>query len=61
MDEVIYNAQQDLEELIIVTNEQYDKLDLVVHTQDGDLQIIPDLNPNVMPLHFTLLFLFRTP
>ena len=59
--EQIYNDQLNLEELRIVTNEQYDKLDLVVHTHGGELQIISNLNPKVMPLHFTLLFPFGTP
>merc|ERR1712082_439836 len=59
--EQIYNDQLNLDELRIVTNEQYDKLDLVVHTHGGELQLISNLNPKVMPLHFTLLFPFGTP
>ena len=35
--EQIYNDQLNLEELGIVTNEQYIKLDLVVHICGGDL------------------------
>ena len=49
-----YNDQLNLDELRIVTNEEYDKLDLVVHTHEGELQTISNLNQNVMPLNFTL-------
>ena len=59
--ERIYNDQLNLEELRIVTNEEYDKLDLVIHTHGGELQTISNLHRNVMPLHFTLLFPFGTP
>ena len=54
--ERIYNEQVNLEELRIVTNEEIDKLDLVIHRHGGGLETISNLNPNVMPLYFTLLF-----
>ena len=49
-----YNAQLDLKEVSIVTNCQ--SHDLVLHKRGGGLQTVSDLNPNGMPLHFTLLF-----
>ena len=30
--------------------------DLVITLRDGGLQVVSDLNPNAMPLHFTVLF-----
>ena len=30
--------------------------DLVITLQDGGLQVVSDLNPKAMPLHFTVLF-----
>ena len=30
--------------------------DLVITLGDGGLQVVSDLNPNAMPLHFTVLF-----
>ena len=49
-----YNAQLDLKEISIVTNCQ--SHDLVLNKRGGGLQTVSDLNPNGMPLHFTLLF-----
>ena len=53
-----YNAQLDLKEVSIVTNCQ--NHDLVLHKRGGGLQTVSDLNPNGMPLHFTLLFPYGT-
>ena len=53
-----YNAQIDLKEVSIVTNCQ--NHDLVLQKRGGGLQKVSDLNPNGMPLHFTLLFPFGT-
>ena len=50
----VYNVQQNLQELSIVTNEK--PHDLVIKTRGGRLETISDLNPKAMPLHFTLLF-----
>ena len=56
----VYNAQTNLQELRIVTNEE--KHDLVIHRRSGGgFQKISDLNPKAMPLHFTLLFPAGTP
>ena len=55
----VYNAQVNLQELSIVTNEQ--PHDLVIHPRGGGLKIISDLNSSAMPLHFTLLFIHGTP
>ena len=55
----VYNAQTNLQELSIVTNEK--PHDLVVRLRGGGLQFISDLNPKAMPLHFTLLFVLGTP
>ena len=49
-----YNAQTNLKEVSILTNSQ--SHDLVIQKRGGGLQIVSDLNPNGMPLHFTLLF-----
>ena len=49
-----YNAQTNLKEVRILTNTQ--SHDLVLQKRGGGLQIVSDLNPNGMPLHFTLLF-----
>ena len=49
-----YNTQTNLKEVRIVTNSE--PHDLVVHLRGGGLQTIHDMNPNGMPLHFTLLF-----
>ena len=54
----MYNAQVNLQELSIVTNEQ--PHDLVIRLREGGLKAIPELNPTAMPLHFTLLFIFGT-
>ena len=54
----VYNAQTNLQELTIVTKEK--PHDLVIHLRGGGLQIISDLNPKAMPLHFTLLFIYGT-
>ena len=51
----VYNAQTNLQELSIVTNEQ--PHDLVVQLHGGGLRFISDLNPKAMPLHFTLLLM----
>ena len=51
----VYNAQINLQELSIVTNEQ--PHDLVVQLHGGGLRFISDLNPKAMLLHFTLLFI----
>ena len=40
---------------------KFDKLDLVIHRHGGQLETISNLNRNVMPLHFTLLFPLGTP
>ena len=50
----VYNAQVNLAELSIVTNEQ--RHDVLLNLRGGGLQFISDLNPKAMPLHFTLLF-----
>ena len=50
----VYNVQENLQELSIVTNEK--PHDLVIHKRGGGLEKISDLNPKAMPLHFTLLF-----
>ena len=49
-----YNAQANLEEVSILTNNE--PHDLVLQQQGGGLQKVSDLNPKGMPLHFTLLF-----
>ena len=49
-----YNAQTNLKEVSILTNSQ--SHDLVLQKRGGGLQAVSDLNPNGMPLHFTLLF-----
>ena len=49
-----YNAQLNLNEVSILTNDE--KHDLVLQQRGGGLQTISDLNPKRMPLHFTLLF-----
>ena len=54
----MYNAQSNLQELSIVTNEK--PHDLVLHLCGGGLHTISDLNPKAMPLHFTLLFVNGT-
>ena len=54
----VYNAQANLQELRIVTNEK--KHDLVIQCRGGGLQRISDLNPKAMPLHYTLLFIDGT-
>ena len=54
----VYNAQANLQELRIVTNEE--KHDLVIQCRAGGLQRISDLNPKAMPLHYTLLFIDGT-
>ena len=56
--ERVYNAQINLQELSIVTNEK--PHDLVIHKRGGRLQFVSDLNPHAMPLHFTLLFVDGT-
>ena len=50
----LYNAQTNLKEVSILTNSQ--SHDLVLQKRGGGLQTVSDLNPNSMPLHFTLLF-----
>ena len=55
----VYNPQVNLDELSIVRNEE--RHDFVIHLRDGGLRIIHDLNPKVMPLYFTLLFIHGTP
>ena len=30
--------------------------DFVITLQDGGLQVVSDLNPNAMPLHFTIIY-----
>ena len=50
----VYNVQQNLQELSIVTNEK--PHDLVIQKRGGGLFKISDLNAKAMPLHFTLLF-----
>ena len=50
----VYNVQENLQELSIVTNEK--PHDLVINKRGGGLEKISDLNPKAMPLHFTLLF-----
>ena len=54
----VYNAQANLQELSIVTNEK--PHDLVLQLCGGGLRSISDLNPKAMPLHFTLLFVNGT-
>ena len=54
----VYNAQENLHELRIVTNEK--NHDLVVQLRSGGLTTVSDLNPKAMPLHFTLLFVEGT-
>ena len=49
-----YNAQTNLKEVSILTKSQ--SHDLVLQKRGGGLQTVSDLNPNGMPLHFTLLF-----
>ena len=49
-----YNAQVNLQEVSILTNNE--PHDLVLQQRGGGLQTISDLNPKGMPLHFTLLF-----
>ena len=49
-----YNLQSNLNEVSILTNSE--SHDLVINLRGGGLQIISDLNPKGMPLHFTLLF-----
>ena len=56
--ERVYNVPCNLQEVSIVTNEQ--PHDLVIQPRGGGLQIISDLHPSSMPLHFTLLFPFGT-
>lgn len=53
-----YNAQASLTEVSILTN--CHPHDLVVKIRGGGLQSVSDLNPNGMPLHFTLLFPYGT-
>ena len=55
----VYNAQENLQELRIVTNEK--PHDLVVQRRSGQLTIVNDLNSKALPLHFTLLFVDGTP
>ena len=50
----VYNVQENLQELSIVTNEL--PHDLVLNLRGGGFEYISDLNPKAMPLHFTLLF-----
>ena len=57
--ERVYNAQINLNELSIVTNEK--PYDLVINPRGGSIQTISDMNPKTMPLHFTLLFIDGTP
>ena len=54
-----YNEQLNLKEVSILTNSQ--PHDLVLHQRGGGLQVISELNPKGMPLHFTLLFPHGTP
>ena len=54
----VYNAQENLQELRVVTNER--PHDLVVHLRSGELSKVSDLNPKAMSLHFTLLFVNGT-
>ena len=56
--ERVYNAQINLQELSIVTNEK--PHDLVINTREGSIQTISDMNPKAMPLHITLLFIDGT-
>ena len=53
-----YNAPSNLQEVSILMNPG--KHDLVLQKRGGGLQIISELNPRGMPLHFTLLFPFGT-
>ena len=57
--ERVYNAQVNLQELSIVTNEK--PHDLVINLREGSIQTISDMNSKAMPLHFTLLFIDGTP
>ena len=54
-----YNAQANLNEVSILTNE-VGKHDLVLQQRGGGLRQIHDLNPKGMPLRFTVLFPYGT-
>ena len=53
-----YNQQVNLQEISILRNSEPN--DIVIQQRGGPLQIISDLNPKGMPLHFTLLFPYGT-
>ena len=57
--ERVYNVQNNFNELSIVTNEQ--PHDLVIYRRGKKAEYIRSTNPNAMPLHFTLLFIYGTP
>ena len=49
-----YNLSVNLQEVSVLTDSR--PHDLVITLRDGGLQVVSDLNPNAMPLHFTVLF-----
>lgn len=49
-----YNPQTNLNEVSVLTS--LHPHDLVINRRGGDLQIVSNLNPKAMPLHFTVLF-----
>ena len=53
-----YNVPTNLNELCILVNPG--NHDLVIHRRGGGLELVSDLNPSSMPLHFTLLFPYGT-
>ena len=53
-----YNQQVNFQEISILRNSEPN--DIVLQQRGGSLQIISNLNPKGMPLHFTLLFPYGT-
>ena len=49
-----YNLTVNLQEVSVLTNSR--PHDLIITLRDGGLQVVSDLNPKAMPLHFTILF-----
>ena len=49
-----YNLTVNLQEVSVLTDSR--PHDLVITLRDGSLQVVSDLNPKAMPLHFTVMF-----